>query len=33
MDNIRFADDEPPPERGIYTRAPASLPLEFTPAP
>ena len=32
MDDIRFADGAPPPEYGVFTRAPASLPLVFTPA-
>lgn len=32
MTDIRFAAGEPPPEHGVFTRAPASLPLLFTPA-
>jgi pulcherriminic acid synthase len=31
MDNIRFAEGGRPPEQGVYTRAPASLPLVFEP--
>ena len=31
MDDIRFADGGPPPERGVFTRAPAQLRLTFTP--
>jgi cytochrome P450 len=31
MADIRFADGAPPPERGVFTRAPGSLPLVFTP--
>lgn len=33
MDDIRFADGTPPPEKGVFTRAPAELRLTFTPAP
>jgi cytochrome P450 len=32
MDDIRFADGTPPPESGVFTRAPAELRLTFTPA-
>jgi cytochrome P450 len=32
MDDIRFADGAPPPEHGVFTRAPASLLLSFTPS-
>ncbi|WP_308282589.1 cytochrome P450 [Pseudonocardia nigra] len=32
MHDIRFADGAPPPEHGVFTRAPASLRLTFTPA-
>jgi pulcherriminic acid synthase len=32
MRDIRFAGRTPPPEHGVYTRAPASLPLVFTQA-
>jgi pulcherriminic acid synthase len=31
MDDIRFADGAPPPEQGVFTRAPQSLRLTFTP--
>ncbi|WP_433504717.1 cytochrome P450 [Pseudonocardia halophobica] len=32
MEDIRFADGAPPPEHGVFTRAPVSVPLVFTPA-
>jgi pulcherriminic acid synthase len=32
MTDIRFADGAPPPESGVFTRAPSSLHLQFTPA-
>ncbi|MHA6626412.1 cytochrome P450 [Pseudonocardia sichuanensis] len=32
MHDIRFADGAPPPEHGVFTRAPAALRLTFTPA-
>ena len=32
MTDIRFADGTPPPEAGVFTRAPSSLHLQFTPA-
>jgi cytochrome P450 len=32
MTDIRFADGTPPPESGVFTRAPSSLHLQFTPA-
>ncbi|GEL22653.1 cytochrome P450 [Pseudonocardia sulfidoxydans NBRC 16205] len=31
MDDIRFTDGSPPPEHGVFTRAPQSLRLTFTP--
>lgn len=31
MEDIRFTDGAPPPEHGVFTRAPASLRLTFTP--
>jgi len=31
MDDIRFTDGAPPPEHGVFTRAPAELRLTFTP--
>lgn len=32
MRDIRFNGETPPPEHGVFTRAPQSLPLTFTPA-
>ena len=32
MQDIRFTDGTPPPERGVFTRAPSELRLTFTPA-
>ena len=32
MADIRFTDGAPPPEHGVFTRAPSELRLTFTPA-
>jgi pulcherriminic acid synthase len=32
MDDIRFTDGTPPPEHGVFTRAPSEVRLTFTPS-